>query len=80
MAATTDSGSGNAPAVTRTCTGDHQMLQARDGSGWHHSGEATMAHPGSGQGHQQMSGALDGTGPRADRPMDGTGHQWGSSS
>ncbi len=71
LAATTDPGSGHAPAVTRTCTGDHQMKQMHEG---------TTVQPGSGQGHQHMSGPQDGSGPRADRPMDGTGHQWGTSS
>lgn len=78
VAAATDPGAGNAPAVTRTCTGDHQMLQLRDGTGWRHSvSNGSSVQPGSGNGQQHMSGPQDGTGPRADRPMDGTGFQWG---
>lgn len=80
LAAATDPGPANTPAVTRTCTGDHQMLQLRDGTGWRHVADGTTVQPGSGNGQQHMSGPQDGTGPRADRPMDGTGHQWGTSS
>jgi hypothetical protein len=80
LAATTNPGPGNAPAVTGTCTGDHQMQQLRDGTGWRHTADGTTVQPGSGNGQQHMSGPQDGTGPRADRPMDGTGHQWGTSS
>jgi hypothetical protein len=79
LAATTGPGSG--PAVTGTCTGDHQMLQLRDGSGWRHmTVDGTTVQPGSGAGHQHMSGPRDGSGPRADRAMDGTGQQWRSGS
>ena len=79
LAATTDPGAANTPAVTRTCTGDQQMLQMRDGTGWRHTADSSTVQPGSGPGYQHMSGPQDGTGPRADRPMDGSGHQWGIS-
>ena len=79
LAATTGPDPGNSPAMTQTCTGDHQMLQLRDGTGWRHTVNSTTVQLGSGQGHQYMSGPQDGTGPQADRPMDGTGHQWGTS-
>lgn len=79
LAATNGPGPGNVPAVTQTCTGDHQMLQLRDGTGWRHTADGTTVQLGSAQGHQHMSGPQDGSGPRVDRPMDGTGNQWGTS-
>lgn len=79
LAATTDPGNG--PAVTRTCTGDHRMLQLRDGTGFRYTApDGSTVEPGAGHGQQHMSGPQDGTGPRADRPMDGTGFQWGTKS
>ena len=79
LAATTNTGSG--PAVTRTCNGDQQMLHLRDGSGWRHTtADGTTVQSGSGSGHQYMSGPRDGSGPQADRPLDGTGLQWRSGS
>lgn len=59
-----------------TCTGDHQMLRLHDGTGLHHSAPgATATTPGSA--YQHHSGPQDGTGPRANPPMDGSGNQWG---
>ncbi len=79
LAATTQAGHG--PADTTTCAGDHQMQQLRDGSGWRHTtADGSTVGFGHGYGHQHMSGPQDGTGPQADRPMDGTGNQWGSTS
>lgn len=63
----------------RVCTGDHDMdrIRVRDGTGWRHTtadGTTVEVQPGSG--YQHRGGPLDGTGPRADRPADGTGNQW----
>ncbi len=64
LAATPDPGT--RPAVARTCTGDQQMLQLRDGTGWRHTAaDGTTVQPGSGHAHQHRSG-----------PQDGTGMQW----
>ncbi len=72
---------GNGTAVTRTCDGDHQMLQLRDGTGWRHTtadGQTVTANPG--VGHQYRSGPQDGSGPQANPALDGTGNQWRSGS
>ena len=53
-----------------TCTNDQQRL--RDGTGPRHDEQSAEAQP---YGHR--SGPQDGTGPRTDRPLDGTGHMWG---
>jgi hypothetical protein len=69
-------GGGRPPA---TCTADQAMdrVQARDGTGWRHttSGDATVQVP-AGAGQQHRGGPNDGSGPRALRPMDGSGVQW----
>ncbi len=73
VAATTDAGG---PAATRVCTGDRDMLRLRDGTGWRHTaadGTTVTVQPGSG--YQHRSGPQDGTGPMADRALDGTGQQ-----
>ncbi len=56
-----------------TCTYDQQQdrQQLRDGTGVQHPVQAAPV----GAAHQ--SGPLDGSGPQADRPLDGTGNQWG---
>ncbi len=80
LAATANNGNGPA-AATGTCTGDQQMLHLRDGTGWRHTtadGKTVQMVPGAG--HQHMSGPQDGSGPQADRALDGTGFQWGQAS
>ncbi len=57
---------------------DHDPIQARDGTGAMHdanSAAATANGTAHGMGAQHRSGPMDGSGPRADRPMDGTGNQ-----
>jgi hypothetical protein len=67
--------------VAPTCTGDPTMdrVQARDGTGWRHTlADGTIVEmPNASRQHQ--SGPMDGTGPRAERPMDGSGNpqRWG---
>jgi hypothetical protein len=71
------SGNGDAPRRSGdpvgTCTYDQQQdrLHLRDGTGVRHDTQVSTG----GKGHR--SGPQDGSGPRADRPMDGTGHKWG---
>jgi hypothetical protein len=64
------------PAATCTYDQQRQHLRLQDGTGPRHdqmqTGSTTGVTPG---GHQ--SGPMDGTGPQADRPLDGTGNQWG---
>ena len=76
------SGSGRGGVgVERVCTGDQPMdrVQARDGTGWQHTlADGTTVETPATPGHQHQSGSMDGTGPQADRPMDGTGNQWRS--
>jgi hypothetical protein len=63
--------------VAPTCTGDQAMdrTQARDGTGWRHTlADGTIVEmPNAPHGYQE--GPMDGSGPQADRPMDGTGYQ-----
>ena len=63
--------------VAPTCTGDPAMdqVQARDGTGWRHTlADGTVVEmPNASHGHQ--TGSMDGSGPVADRPMDGSGNQ-----
>lgn len=77
MAATAAPGNGPS-AVTATCTGDHQMQRLHDGTGWQHMSADRPEQAAAG--HQHMSGPQDGSGPQADRPLDGSGHQWRSGS
>ncbi len=72
------SGSGRGGnGVAPTCTGDQAMdrTQARDGTGWRHTlaDGTTVEMPNAPHGYQ--TGPMDGSGPRADRPMDGSGNQ-----
>jgi hypothetical protein len=70
-------GNGGGNGVAPTCTGGPAMdqTQARDGTGWRHTlADGTIVEfPGAPGGHQ--TGPMDGSGPQADRPMDGTGNQ-----
>jgi hypothetical protein len=63
---------------TATCTydQDRDRLQLRDGTGPRHDTMVSSTH-GTGGGHAYHAGPLDGTGPRADRPLDGTGNHFG---
>ena len=63
--------------MTQDCTGDQSgdQIRARDGSGPLHAAQSTGA-PGTTAGNQYQSGPMDGSGPQADRPMDGTGNRW----
>ncbi|MGB8860124.1 MAG: hypothetical protein WCC60_12745 [Ilumatobacteraceae bacterium] len=71
-------GRGNG-SMTNECSGDQTQdrVQARDGTGADHAansaGKATA-----GTGAEHRSGPADGSGPQADRPMDGTGNQYRS--
>jgi hypothetical protein len=72
------------------CTGDqrqeqiHQQLHdgSQDGQMLQHRfGQDEATDPGNGTGMAgHRSGPQDGTGPQADRPLDGTGNQWGNAS
>ena len=80
VAADQGDGQGRGPAnATRDCTGDQAQdrIQARDGTGPRHA-EITTGTATATNGNQHQSGQMDGSGPRADRPLDGTGNQWGS--
>ncbi|HEX2783695.1 MAG TPA: hypothetical protein VHN36_08920 [Ilumatobacteraceae bacterium] len=70
-------GNGGGNGVSPTCTGDQAMdrIQARDGTGWRHTlADGTIVEmPNASHGHQ--TGPMDGSGPLADRPMDGSGNQ-----
>lgn len=72
------SGSGRGGnGVAPTCTGDQAMdqVQARDGTGWRHTlADGTIVEMPN-TGHQHQTGPMDGSGPQADRPMDGSGNQ-----
>ena len=57
------------------CTRDQTRLRLQDGSA--KTAVPNSPVPGRSDGHQHMSGPQDGTGPQADRPLDGTGNQWG---
>lgn len=63
---------------TATCTysQDRDQLQLRDGTGPRHDAIVSGSVV-AGSGHAHQSGPLDGTGPLADRPLDGTGNQFG---
>lgn len=71
-------GRGNG-SMTQDCTGDQSgdQIRARDGSGPLHAANRTGT-PATTAGNQHRSGPVDGSGPRADRPMDGTGNRWAS--
>jgi len=64
--------------ATPVCTGDQAMdqLRARDGSGWRHTLSDGTTVEARGAGYQHQSGTMDGTGPQADRALDGTGNRW----
>jgi hypothetical protein len=72
-AATQPGPAGNGSA---TCTYDQDRLQLRDGTGPQHEAVVSGAAV-TGTGHSYQAGPLDGSGPRADRPLDGTGNQFG---
>ena len=79
LAATNSNTPGTGAAVTRTCTGDQQMLRLRDGTGWRHTttaGDTVTVSPGQGYQHRYMSGPQDGSGPQANPALNGTGYQW----
>jgi hypothetical protein len=61
-----------------TCTfdQDRDRLQLRDGTGPRHDATVSGAAV-TGNGHSYQAGPLDGSGPLADRPLDGTGNQFG---
>ncbi len=63
---------------TATCTynQDRDRLQLRDGTGPRHDAIVSGAAV-TGSGHAYQSGPMDGSGPLADRPLDGTGNQFG---
>ena len=69
----------HAPATpsqaTTQCSGDQTRLRLQDGTG--KVAVPNSPSPGPSSGYQHMSGPQDGTGPQADRPLDGTGNQWG---
>lgn len=75
LAGTTPAG---AATTQKTCTGNHDQLRLRDGTGPRHAtmaaDKSAAAHAGSG--YQHKSGPQDGTGPQANPPRDGTGNQW----
>lgn len=78
VAATTGTTGSPTTTTAPVCNGDHQMLRLHDGTGWRHTtADGTMMTVQPGAGYQHRSGPQDGTGPMADRPMDGTGQQWG---
>lgn len=65
------------------CTGDQrqEQVQQRLQDGTHDGQMIQHRHgqdgtPGAAAGHR--SGPQDGSGPQADRPLDGTGNRWGS--
>ena len=57
------------------CTCDQNRVRLQDGTG--KVAVPNSPSPGPSSGYQHMSGPQDGTGPQADRPLDGTGNQWG---
>jgi hypothetical protein len=61
-----------------TCTydQDRDRLQLRDGTGPRHDAVVSGTTIGA-NAHSYQAGPLDGSGPRADRPLDGTGNQFG---
>jgi hypothetical protein len=68
------------------CTGDQRQEQVQqhlqDGThdgqmAQHRNGQADATANG---GAEHRSGPQDGSGPQADRPMDGTGNRWGTAS
>lgn len=75
LAATSDPSPGpnSNPAATCTHDRDQDRLRLRDGTGSMHEQRVTSNDPASGH----RSGPQDGSGQRADRPLDGTGFQWG---
>jgi hypothetical protein len=73
FAATGPGPSANPPA---TCTYDQQRLRLHDGTGLQHAARADAQTSGS-YGDANQAGPQDGTGPLADRPLDGTGNQFG---
>ena len=66
------------PAVTCPYDQDRQQLRLHDGTGPRHDEmhPTTGATAGATAGGYQ-SGPVDGSGPLAERPLDGTGNQWG---
>lgn len=65
-----------------TCTGDQRQEQVHDGT---QAGQMAQHQYGRSQADQNgmaghRSGPQDGSGPQADRPMDGTGFRWGAAS
>ena len=68
-------GRGNG-SVDHECTGDASgdQIRARDGSGPNHAAN-TAGTSNTTAGSQHRSGPMDGSGPQADRPMDGSGRQ-----
>ncbi|MDP2290424.1 MAG: hypothetical protein Q8M22_04505 [Actinomycetota bacterium] len=78
-----DNGNGNRQGrngtMTHDCTGDQtaDQIRARDGTGPEHADNVTATSL-AGAGERHQSGPMDGTGPQADRPLDGTGNQWGN--
>ncbi|MEZ5220510.1 MAG: hypothetical protein R2743_03380 [Ilumatobacteraceae bacterium] len=61
-----------------TCVEDPTAGPTRDGTGWRHTSPdgTTVEVPGAGRGAEHRSGPTDGSGPRADRALDGTGNRW----
>ena len=69
-------GPGPSTDPAATCTYDQQRMQARDGTGPRH--ETRVGDQAIGDyGKAYQAGPQDGTGQQADRPLDGTGHQFG---
>ena len=69
-------GPGPSANPAATCTYDQQRLQVRDGTGPQHEVRAGDQASGT-HGEAYQAGPQDGTGPQADRPLDGTGNQFG---
>ena len=72
-------GAGGGERGDGVCTGDQSrdQVQARDGTGWRHTlSDGTTVEVPAAPGYQHRDGLMDGTGPQADRPLDGSGSQW----
>jgi len=68
-AATQRTGPGQQAGISCTYDQSRDQLRLHDGTG-----VPTTADP---AGHAYRSGPMDGTGPQADRALDGTGNSWG---
>ena len=73
LAATSGPGPGPNSETVATCTHDQDRDRLRDGTGPLHEQQATTDGPAYGY----RSGPQDGTGPRAERPLDGSGNMRG---